>query len=264
MKIVSHTVVYKTIADTELEIELDIHYPEHDKGQPVLLFFHGNGSPVQGSRSDIPDEILGVVGKSNWALVCADHRLAPQAGINDIYEDVKDCFEFIRDPQGLSSFLPNGTIDPERVAVAGSEGGGYLALLAGLHVDPKPQAVIALNPITNPFSKGNGNLPELLGLEGRKNPENDKWSISQQLKVSARTPPHDSALPPTFLVHEWDNKQVSVGQSDGVAATLKQILGKKKYEEYNQFERLKGWEHASDDEKSEFLDRVHKFVQLWM
>jgi acetyl esterase/lipase len=323
MATVNLTVAYKTIASLDLEIDLDIYYPAHARGAPVLLFFHGNGSPVQGSRFDVPEEILGVVSRSNWVLVSADYRLAPQVGINDIYEDVKDCFEFIRDPQGLSRFLPNGTIDLERVAVSGNGGGGYLALLAGLHLRPKPQAVLALSPITDPFNrffttqrpwgevyngdsdentvkaslepllspngqvKANyvhtdedeqyplrqqmyahmlhrGDLPNLLGIKGRKDPENDKWCVARQLKVSAGPPYFDSALPPTFLMHGWADKQVSVAQSDSVFQMLKAILGKAKFEQYNQFERLKGWEHASEDEKSEYMDRMYRFVQSWI
>jgi acetyl esterase/lipase len=91
------------------------------------------------------------VRKWKYALVSADYRLAPQVGIQDIFKDVEDCIKFIRDPLGLAASLDPGTIEPARLAVSGSGGGGYLALLAGLHVSSKPQAVLALHPITDPL-----------------------------------------------------------------------------------------------------------------
>lgn len=149
MPVVSDVFVYKKIGS--LELEFNVYWREHSKGSPVFLYFHGNGSPVQGSRWNIPQHMLTGVRKWKYALISADVRLAPQAGIQDIFKDVEDCIRFIRDPRRLAAKLPAGTIDPIRLAVAGSGGGGYLALLAGLHVVPKPQAVLALHPITDPL-----------------------------------------------------------------------------------------------------------------
>ena len=89
----------------------------------------------------------------NWqfVLVSADYRLAPQVGIKEMFDDVQDCIDFIRDPSGMARFLPEGIFDSQRLAVCGSGGGGYLALLAGLHIYPTPLAVLALHPITDPL-----------------------------------------------------------------------------------------------------------------
>ncbi|KAM0706623.1 hypothetical protein Q7P35_005951 [Cladosporium inversicolor] len=152
MAVVSSTVVFKTLDD--IELELDIHHTAGAQNAPVLLYFHGNESPVQGARWDIPQHMIN--GNSRWGyvLVSADYRLAPQVGIQEIFDDVEDCIKFIRDPQGLCSSLPNGTINLQRLAVPGSGGGGYLALLAGLHVNPKPRAILAFDPITDPTVEG--------------------------------------------------------------------------------------------------------------
>lgn len=149
MAVVSKTVVFKTFND--LELELDIHYTAGAQNAPVLVYFHGNGSPVQGARWDIPQHMINCISRWGYVLISADYRLAPQVGIQEIFDDVEDCIKFIRDPSGLSSSLPAGTINVQSLAVAGSGGGGYLALLAGLHVNPKPRAVLAFDPITNPL-----------------------------------------------------------------------------------------------------------------
>ena len=149
MPIANETVVFKTIGS--LELELNVYWREHSRGEPVLLYFHGNGSPVQGSRCDILQHMYDGISKWKYALVSADYRLAPQVSIQEIFADVEDCIRFVRDPHGLAASLPANTIDSMRLAVAGSGGGGYLALLAGLHVGPKPGVVLAISPISDPL-----------------------------------------------------------------------------------------------------------------
>jgi acetyl esterase/lipase len=87
------------------------------------------------------------VDKYGHALITADYRFAPQVGVPEIFEDVKACIKFIRSPTGLKI----NALDTSRLAVAGNSAGGYLALLAGLYVEPKPQCVLAMYPITDPF-----------------------------------------------------------------------------------------------------------------
>lgn len=149
MPIVTDTIVFKTIGSPELE--LNVYWREHSRGAPVPIYFHGNGSPLQGARWDIPQHMYDGISKWKYTLVSADYRLAPQVGIQEIFEDVEDCIKFVRDPQGLAASLPANTMDSMRLAVAGSGGGGYLALLAGLHVDPKPLVVLAISPISDPL-----------------------------------------------------------------------------------------------------------------
>ncbi|MGG6495956.1 UNVERIFIED_CONTAM: alpha/beta hydrolase, partial [Bacteroidetes bacterium 56_B9] len=72
----------------------------------------------------------------NYIAISADYRLAPQASIREIMQDVQDCIAFIRTQ--LPSILGKDKADVSRLAVSGSSAGGYLALLAGLYVEPKP------------------------------------------------------------------------------------------------------------------------------
>lgn len=83
------------------------------------------------------------------AVVSADYRFAPQVGVEDILQDVKDCITFISNE--LAAELDLDAVDPSRLAVSGSSAGGYLALLAGLYCDPKPQVIAPIYPITDPL-----------------------------------------------------------------------------------------------------------------
>ena len=149
MPVSNDTVVFKTIGS--LKLDLNVYWREHSRGAPILLYFHGNGSPLGGSRWDIPQHMYDGISKWKYTLVSADYRLAPQVGIQEIFEDVKDCIKFVRDRQGLAALLPANTMDSARFAVSGSGDGGYLALLAGLHVTPRPGVVLAISPISDPL-----------------------------------------------------------------------------------------------------------------
>lgn len=147
-----HSIVYKVV--NGLEIKLDIHIPPDAQAVPVLLWFHGGGL-LQGHRDGIAPHMLESVSKYKHALITADYRLAPQVGVQDIFADVQDCITFIRQPEGLASHLSSavgaGTVDYSRLAISGSSAGGYLALLAGLYAQPKPQVILPIYPITDPL-----------------------------------------------------------------------------------------------------------------
>lgn len=143
------TLTYKTIG--ALEIPLDVYLPDNASNVPILLWFHGGGL-LQGHRSKLAPHMLRSVEKYQHCLISADYRLAPQVGIQDIFEDVRDCVDFIRSRSGLSKALGGeGVVDAGRLAVSGSSAGGYLAFLTGLHCEPKPQVLLPIYPITDPL-----------------------------------------------------------------------------------------------------------------
>lgn len=147
-----HTIVYKSVKG--LEISFDLYLPPNAKAVPILLWFHGGGL-LQGHREKVAPHMLESVKKYNHAVISADYRLAPQVGVQDIFADINDCIAFIRSPDGLAAYLKSaadpGALDTTRLAVSGSSAGGYLALLAGLYVEPKPQVILPIYPITDPL-----------------------------------------------------------------------------------------------------------------
>jgi len=142
----SKTIVYKTVG--KLEIPLDIYVPDNADKAPILLWFHGGGL-LQGNRNQLAAHMRKGVQKYGYACISADYRFAPQIHVNDILEDVKDCIAFIRNE--LPSYVEEGALDVSRLAVSGSSAGGYLSLLAGLYVEPKPNVLLPIYPITDPL-----------------------------------------------------------------------------------------------------------------
>src|SRR5262249_52216083 len=67
-----------------------------------------------------------------------DYRLAPEVKLPEIIADIDDAFRWLRErgPKLLH-------IDPDRLAVAGGSAGGYLTLMAGVRVRPRPRALVA-------------------------------------------------------------------------------------------------------------------------
>lgn len=105
------------------------------------------------------------VQKHKLAVISADYRFAPQIGIADILEDVQDAVNFIR--KDLSSHLDSqDAVDVSKLAVSGSSAGGYLALLAGLYINPKPDVILPIYPITDPLGTFFANpQPPAMGRE---------------------------------------------------------------------------------------------------
>jgi acetyl esterase/lipase len=75
---------------------------------------------------------------AGFAQVAVDYRLAPEAKLPAILEDVLDAFAWVHGA-GARRF----GFDGARVGVVGHSAGGYLTLLAGVHVRPRPRALVS-------------------------------------------------------------------------------------------------------------------------
>jgi acetyl esterase/lipase len=120
-----------------VRVELDVHRPAGDAVVPVVAWIHG-GALLMGDRKGVPGRLLDLCRRERFALVSIDYRLAPQVKVPAIIEDVKDAFRWIRGKGAETARL-----DPAKLVVAGGSAGGYLTLMCGLVVEPKPTALVA-------------------------------------------------------------------------------------------------------------------------
>jgi len=129
------THVYKTAGG--VKIEADVYRPEGSRMRPVVVWIHG-GALIVGSRTQVPRRILELCSRERFVLVSLDYRLAPEVKLARIAEDLQDAFRWLHE-QGPKRF----GADTERIAVTGGSAGGFLTMLSGVIVKPKPNALVA-------------------------------------------------------------------------------------------------------------------------
>jgi acetyl esterase/lipase len=126
---------FKTVGDTKLQA--DVYRPPDDRVRPVVVWLHG-GALIVGGRESIPRQIAQLCRDEGYVLVSFDYRLAPEVKLPAIVEDVEDAFRWLHE-QGPALFHA----DPDRVVVTGGSAGGYLTLLTGYRVKPRPRGLVA-------------------------------------------------------------------------------------------------------------------------
>lgn len=129
------TYTYKVIDNCE--IKADIYSVKENVLRPVIMWLHG-GALIFGTRKRILSEQVEIYINAGFNVVSVDYRLAPETKIADIVEDVKDAYLWICE---AGSELFNS--DPDRIAVMGTSAGGYLALMSGFYVNPRPFALVS-------------------------------------------------------------------------------------------------------------------------
>jgi acetyl esterase/lipase len=138
--LVMTTVVYKQVGDTK--IEADVYHFDDGPGnagqlRPVVVHIHG-GALIMGSRRGLPYNLRDACEQAGFGVVSIDYRLAPEVMVPEIIEDVRDAFRWVRGA-GAKQFH----FDPAKVAVTGGSAGGYLTMMTGCAVEPRPVALVA-------------------------------------------------------------------------------------------------------------------------
>jgi acetyl esterase/lipase len=133
------TYTYKVLADGQ-KLKADVYRRADDIVRPVVIWIHG-GALILGDRSLSPQAgtLEGRLLKAGYAVVSIDYRLAPHVKLPAIIEDVQDACTWVRN-KGPKLFH----IDPDKIAVAGGSAGGYLTLMTGFRVKPRPKVLVSL------------------------------------------------------------------------------------------------------------------------
>src|SRR5438067_7349235 len=129
------TYTFKTVGD--LKIQADVYRADDATVRPVVVWVHG-GALISGNRSSVPPDLLGLCRDEGYALVSIDYRLAPEVKLPEIIADVEDAFRWLCGGGAKACHL-----DPDRVVVTGGSAGGYLTLMTGVVVRPRPRALVA-------------------------------------------------------------------------------------------------------------------------
>ena len=130
------THVYKTAGG--VAIKADVHRSDDDALRPVVVWIHG-GALIMGNREGVSAPVKRWASEKGYVLVSIDYRLAPETPLPEIIGDVEEAFAWVRD-EGRRLFRA----DTGRIAVAGGSAGGYLTLMTGYRVKPRPTALLSL------------------------------------------------------------------------------------------------------------------------
>jgi acetyl esterase/lipase len=129
------TYTYKTVGPTK--IQADVYRADDTKVRPVVVWIHG-GALIVGSRASVPHQLLDLCRQEGYALVSIDYRLAPEVKLPAIIDDLRDAFGWLRELGQRQAHL-----DPDRMVVTGGSAGGYLTMMTGIRVTPRPRALVA-------------------------------------------------------------------------------------------------------------------------
>ena len=135
------TYPFKTFDSSTNQLKADVHRPagDLDAVRPVIVFIHG-GALMMGNRSlkPTPGSLLETLLAAGYVVVSIDYRLAPEAKLPAILDDVIDACRWVRQ-RGPELFQA----DPQQLFVMGQSAGGYLTQMMGWRLHPAPRALVS-------------------------------------------------------------------------------------------------------------------------
>jgi acetyl esterase/lipase len=245
---------YKTV--DKVRIKADVYRHGNAEDRPVIVWLHG-GALIMGTREGVPKQLLDLARKEHYVVVSLGYRLAPQAKLSQIIEDLTDGISWVR-KSGPRLFHAN----PSRMVVAGASAGGYLALMTGHTAQPAPTALVSywgfgdvdgdwtttpsdayrkgklidrdvalagvgkdvLTSTNKQTGRGRSTYFLYLKQTGRwvnevsgLDPKKNREQLTQYCPVRNVSP----SFPPTLFLHGTADKDVPVEQSIAMAAELK-------------------------------------------
>lgn len=217
--------------------------------RPVILYIHGGGL-FFGSKEEISPEIVQFYLKAGYHLFSINYRLAPEAKISEIKEDIILAFEWLK-----NNTDPTLTYNHEKIILMGSSAGAYLSLLSACSTI-KPFAIISFygygridsswattpnhyyntkNQVpyslvehllsTIPLTSCPAEARYALYLYGR---QSGKWielitSSPEERKMNSPYYYLDAHFPPTILLHGTNDQDVPYSESEAIYTKLKDL-----------------------------------------
>jgi acetyl esterase/lipase len=117
----------------------DVYRPRDKTVRPVIVYIHG-GALIMGNREWIRNwRLLSFADQNGFAVMAIDYRLAPETKLPAIISDIEAAFTWLGS-DGAKEFH----LDPNRMIACGESAGGYLTLVSGYRVNPRPKALVVL------------------------------------------------------------------------------------------------------------------------
>jgi len=130
------TYTFKQVGDCAIKLDVYTGAPS-DRLRPIIVTIHG-GALIMGARYPIQMDVFRPLLDKGFAVVSIDYRLAPETKLPEIIKDVQDAFAWVRE-QGPDLFDGN----PDQIGVQGGSAGGYLTLMTGFCIQPRPKVLVS-------------------------------------------------------------------------------------------------------------------------
>ena len=203
-------VVYRTVGDTQLKLDLYVRYGQPASG-PAMLYIHGggwqNGTKEQYVLWYLPYLQLGL------PVVAVQYRLSGAAAAPAAVEDCRCAYRW------LVRNGPKYGIDPQKIVITGGSAGGHLALMTAMHDDSLDAACGDSGPVPKPLGVvnyyGATDMAELLG-ESRLNLQRWFRDNADPMALAKRLSPLTwvrAGVPPVLTLHGDADKSIPYSQS---------------------------------------------------
>lgn len=183
-----HEIYDRNIPGPAGDIRCKVYVPRKTKDAlPVLIFYHGGGVVALSPETYNSSSTVLAAG-ADAIVVIPDYGLAPE---NPFPKPLEDCYAVLRWVQENAGEIGG---DPERVAIAGDSGGGYLAAAVALEAKrlgtPQPVYQILIYPMTDMAGKS----PSWVSIDHFINEPLLDWTISVHPGHENRLDPRASPL----------------------------------------------------------------------